>query len=567
MRLVLNTQTHGKIFLMRSYLMVLGLSVFCHIAVAQTSGVDYAVSRQPVAGIVLPPNQAPILYQGGFEAADNGFLPPVQLEVVQRISSLVPLQGSNASSTLATWYDEFTGKQYVLEATQDCNTVITPIALHSYDRSTPSQVDVIAMPDLFISDNPETGIVVNGDLYLILRDDYILAGNLSDPLNVIRHDLAIQLPSQGMQRYATLPDGSIQFADGNTVYKFTSRNAPTVQTFQEQLLGLGISENDELLAFATTEVYVIDANGQSTTYAHNQAGFSFSSFAIAPQNESFICTYFTPTGEEFFGTGSFENGTMVLEQNGEVDLANRAYCMKYAAEDDRQLGVLGYVDHDTKLVVYSPTGELAIQNDISVALMTADVSADVAIDQGRDTTVARITYTPVVTNTSDVVIERLDFDASKLRPWFCRTSSGLVYEDLALQPGETRQLEPITVYGFDYLPATNAEVTLQLNAANNLPIKPGIPRSFTEYPLLVGTSSAFAKTLSVWPNPASEYLHVDASDLGSITTVLVSDVLGKTHAVSLKNGQVDVAHLPKGHYTLVLVDQTGAAARSVFVKE
>lgn len=552
---------------MRSIILALGMLTLCAYASAQSNTVVYAVSRQPVAGIVLPSNQAPILYQGGFDAADNGFLPPVQLEVGSAVSRLTPIQGAAPSSTLATWFDEFTNKQYILQSSQDCNRVITPTFLQSYDRNTPDQVDSIPLPDIFISDQPETGIAINGDLYLILRDDYLLAGNLSDPLNFNRYDFAIDIPFKGMQRFATRADGSIHVADRNFVYTFSSRNTPTLQTFPEQLLGLGMSDNDELIAFAQSAIYVVDLNGQLTTYTHNQTGGFFSSFAIAPQDHTFIFTYEVPSGEEFIGLGSFENGEVVLNYSGEVDAVNRTYCMRFSTENNQQAGVIGYYDHDTYLVVYSASNELSIGNDISVSLMSAEVETAASIVSGGDTTFSQITYTPIVTNTSDIVIERLDFDATKLKPWFCRTSSGLVYENLSLQPGETRQLSPVQITGFDYLPAPNAEVTLQLNAANNLPIRPGEPRAYTEIPLLVGTSSAFAKTLSVWPNPVSDYLHVDASDLGSITNVMVSDVLGKTHGLYLQNGQVDVANLPKGHYTLVLIDQSGDAARSVFVKQ
>jgi len=535
---------------------------------AQVSSIEYAVSRQPVAGIVLPNNEAPILYQGGFDAADDGYLPPVQLDVNQSVARLSPLTqaGFTTSSTLATWFDQSTGKQYVLESGFNCDVVITEAELHAFDRNNPGQVEVIPMPDLFLSDNPETGIVVNGDLYLILRDDYILAGNLSDPRNVVRHDLAIRIPNPGMQRFATRADGSIQVADQNTVYNFTSKDTPAIQSFQQNILGIGVNGNDELIVFATSEVYTVAANGATTTFTHNTANSTFSSFAVAPQHNSFICTYFTPNGDEFVGRGAFENGEVVLAQTGVIDPTNRALCLRLAAEGGRMLGVLGYTNHDTRLVVYAADGNLDIGSTVSVALTTAEVKADVRIVSGGDTTVSHITYTPVVTNTSDVVIERLDFDASKLRPWYCRSSSGLFYENLGLQPGEIRELDPITVYGFDYLPAPNGEVTLQLNAANNFPIKPGISRTFTEYPLLVGTSSAFAKTLAAWPNPAADFLQVDVSDLGAIQTVMVSDMLGKTQSLPFSNGKVQIAHLPKGHYTLMLFDVNGAAGRSVFVK-
>ncbi|MFK8057342.1 MAG: hypothetical protein AB8F78_14555 [Saprospiraceae bacterium] len=554
---------------MRSLLVTCVLAALSASVYAQGGSIEYVVSRQPIAGIVMPSNDEPILYQGGFDAADDGFLPPVQLDVDQAVATLVPLTqaGFSTASTLASWFDQSTGKQYVLESGYKCDVVITEAELHSFDRNDPSQVDVIPVPDLFLSDNPETGIAVSGDLYLILRDDYILAGNLSDPLNVVRHDLSISLPNPGMQRFATRADGSIQVADRNTVYTFSSKNTPDVQSFQQEILGLGTTGNDELIVFATSEVYTVDANGQTTTVQHNAANSSFSSFAAAPQNAAFICTYFTPTGDEFMGSGFFANGELQLVQTGLVDATNRAFCMKLVVEGVRQLGVVGYTEHDTKLVVYIDDGALEIGSTVSVALTTAEVEAEATIVPGGDTTVAHITYTPVVTNTSDLVIERLDFDASKLRPWYCRSSSGLFYENLSLQPGETRQLDPIRIYGYDYLPAPSGEVTLQLNAANNLPILPGIPRTYTEYPMLVSTSSAFAKTLEVWPNPATDLLQVDASDLSSISTAVVSDVLGKTQALPFRNGQVDIAHLPKGHYTLMLFDTNGAAGRSVFVKQ
>lgn len=557
---------------MQHFLQVIGLLLLSYQGLqAQNSSVDLVISRQPVAGIVLSDTEAPILYQGGFDAADNGQLVPVQLDATQAVATLVPfVNGPNpmeASATLASWFDQATGKEYILESNYDCNVVITEAALHSYDPNDPSQVDVVPVPNLFLSDNPETGLAVNGDLYVILRDDYIIAGNLSDPLNVIRHDLAIALPKIGMQRFATTSDGSIHVADRNTIYTFSSRNTPVVQTFTEELLGLGVTANDELIAFSQIAIHVVDVNGQTETFAHNQAGNTFSSFAIAPQHNSFICTYFTPTGDELIGIGQFENGQVTIAQSQAVDANNREFCEKFAVKGNRQLGVIGFHDHDTRLVVYSETGGLTIGNTIPVTLTTAEVEANVSIVAGGDTTVSQITYTPVVTNTSDVVIERLDFDASKLRPWYCRTSSGLFYENLALQPGETRQLAPITIFGFDYLPAPNAEVTLQLNAANNFPISPDVSRTYTEYPLLVGTSSAFAKTLAVWPNPVSDVLHVDASTLSGIRSVLVSDVLGKTHALPFENGQVNVAQLPKGHYALVLIDDRGDAARSVFVKQ
>ncbi len=535
---------------------------------AQSSGVEYAVSRQPIAAIVLPDNEAPILYQGGFGAADNGFLEPVQLDLNQAVPTLTPLaqSGLAASSTLASWYDANARKQYVLESDYQCDVVEVSSVLHVYDPNNRSQVQTIPMPDLFLSDNPETGIVVNGDLYLILRDDYVLVGKLSAPNNVTRHDLSIELPRAGMQRFATRSDGRIHIADRNAVYTFTSRDVPALQTFQQDILGLSVNEDDELIVYATSFVYVVDPAGLTTTVSHNSDGNSFTSFASAPQHESFVCTYYSPSGDEYIATGKFENGTLSLEQTGEIDPSNRAYCMKFSAQGDQQLAVVGYNDHNTKLVVYAEDGDIEIGSSISVTLTMAEVRANVNIVPSGDTSVARITYTPVVTNISDVVIERLDFDASKLDPWFCRSSSGLFYENLGLQPGETRQLAPITIFGFDYLPAPSAEVTLQLNAANNFPIALGVQRTHTEYPLLVGTSSAFAKTVSVWPNPASDYLQVDVSDLGTVKTAIVSDVLGKRQEIAILNGQLDIAKLPNGHYTLILIDVQGTAGRSVFLK-
>ncbi len=535
---------------------------------AQSSSVEYAVSRQPIAAIVLPDNEAPILYQGGFEAADNGFFPPVQLDLNQAVPSLVPLtqSGFTASSTLASWFDESTGKQYVLESDYECDMVEVPTRLNVFDPNDPSQVQIIPTPDLFVSDNPETGLVVNGDLYLILRDDYVLAGNLSAPNDVIRHDLAIGLPKTGMQRFATRGDGSIQMADANAVYTFTSTDAPTFQTFQQDILGLSVSANDALIVYTTTFVYVVDTAGQVNSISHNSVGNSFTSFASAPQHGAFVCTYFSPSRDEFIATGRFENGVLTLVQTGEIDPSNRAFCMKFSAQGDRQLGVVGYYNHNTKLVVYSENGDLEIGNSISVTLTMAEVEADVSVVNAGDTSVARITYIPVVTNTSSTVIERLDFDASKLDPWFCRSSSGLFYENLGLQPGESRQLAPITIFGFDYLPAPSAEVTLQLNAANNLPITPGVPRTYTKNPLLVNTSSAFAKTMEVYPNPASDVLSVDASALGPLKEVIVSDVLGRQYAVQFSDKQLDISMLPVGQYALLLFDVHGDAARSVFIK-
>ena len=548
---------------------------------AQSSTIKYAVSRQPIAAILLPDNESPILYQGGFEAADNGFLLPVQMDLNRAVPSLVPLtqNGFSASSTLASWFDESAGKQYILESDYQCDLVEVPARLNVYNQNNPADVEVIPMPDLFLSDNPETGIVVNGDLFLILRDNYVLAGNLSAPNNVVRHDLDIGLPKTGMQRFATRSDGRIHIADRNAVYTFTSRDAPSLQTFQQDLLGLTVSDGDELIAYATSFVYVVDSSGQTNSVSHNAAGNSFTSFTSAPKHESFVCTYFSPDGDEFFATGRFENGVLSLEQTGVIDPSNRAYCMKFSAQDNRQLAVVGYTNHDTKLVVYSENGDIEIGSTISVTLTTADVQANVSVVSSGDTSVARITYTPVVTNTSDVVINRLDFDASKLDPWFCRSSSGLFYENLGLQPGESRQLSPITIYGFDYLPAPTAEVTLQLNAANNFPITPGIPRTFTEYPLLVNTRSApcgargsthdcetFAKTIDVFPNPASDVLTVDASALSAISKVVVCDVLGRQLEVQLLNQQIDISKLPVGQYALILFDVDGDAARSVFLK-
>jgi len=552
---------------MRSVLITLVLATSSLYLLAQTS-IEYAVSRQPVAGVVLPSTQAPILYQGGFDAADDGLLYPVQFDTSQGVSSLMPLdQGIfTSSSTLATWFDEYADKQYVLETGYNCDVVITPAELHAFDRDNPTQIEVTQLPDLFLSDNPETGLAVNGDLFLILRDDYVLAGKLSSPQNVIRHDLSIALPNTGVQRFATLTDGRICIADRNAVYTFSSRQAPDLQTFQQDILGLGMSSNGDLVVYTTSFVYVVEETGQTSTYSHNAAGNSFTSFASSPQDNHFICTYFSPTGDEFVAKGRFENGEVLLDQTGAIDPTNRAFCEKMVVDGSRKLGVIGYYNHDTRLIVYVESGDLEIRSTISVALTTADVEADIRVVQAGDTTVARITYTPVVTNTSDVIIERLDFDASKLEPWYCRSSSGLFYENLNLQPGETRQLDPITIYGFDYLPATNAEVTLQLNAANNFPITPGIARTHTEYPLLVGTSSAFAKTLNVWPNPASNTLHIEVVNSNSVQSAILSDVLGKRHEVELNNGQLDITQLPNGHYTLILMDSEGAVGRSVFVK-
>ena len=69
------------------------------------------------------------------------------------------------------------------------------------------------------------------------------------------------------------------------------------------------------------------------------------------------------------------------------------------------------------------------------------------------------------------------------------------------------------------------------------------------------TAGTEARTLSMYPNPATEVLNLSLTENAPITSVVVSDLRGaRVEGVSFSNGTLNISGLAKGMYTLTVGD-------------
>lgn len=69
--------------------------------------------------------------------------------------------------------------------------------------------------------------------------------------------------------------------------------------------------------------------------------------------------------------------------------------------------------------------------------------------------------------------------------------------------------------------------------------------------------------VSIFPNPASDVINIQAPASVEVNSVAIYDVLGKKSNVSLVNGQINVANLAKGVYILNIETNAGTLTEKV----
>ncbi|MBP6183952.1 MAG: T9SS type A sorting domain-containing protein [Saprospiraceae bacterium] len=76
-------------------------------------------------------------------------------------------------------------------------------------------------------------------------------------------------------------------------------------------------------------------------------------------------------------------------------------------------------------------------------------------------------------------------------------------------------------------------------------------------------------TISLFPNPASDLLHLDADNLGDAYIYTIRDMIGQSHleGKGVSREGIDVSRLVAGYYWLTLDDNTGRRFTAGFVKE
>lgn len=83
---------------------------------------------------------------------------------------------------------------------------------------------------------------------------------------------------------------------------------------------------------------------------------------------------------------------------------------------------------------------------------------------------------------------------------------------------------------------------------------------------LLNVNEALLSQVSVFPNPASDFLNVRVPSTVELSSVVLYDVLGKRTNVAISNGQINVADLSRGVYILNIETTAGSLSQKVVIE-
>ena len=85
-----------------------------------------------------------------------------------------------------------------------------------------------------------------------------------------------------------------------------------------------------------------------------------------------------------------------------------------------------------------------------------------------------------------------------------------------------------------------------------------------DFATLSTEDNIFLNSVSVFPNPASEFIYIRSSI--EIEQIKMFDVLGKQVLTSLETEQLKVDHLQSGIYFLKVFGNNGSATKKIVIK-
>ena len=82
--------------------------------------------------------------------------------------------------------------------------------------------------------------------------------------------------------------------------------------------------------------------------------------------------------------------------------------------------------------------------------------------------------------------------------------------------------------------------------------------------VLEGVTEKDVNSVQVWPNPTNGIVHIEAGDINKVE---VYNLLGQLALTAEKVETIDLSHLEKGVYFLIISNNNGAKAVTKVIKE
>lgn len=143
-------------------------------------------------------------------------------------------------------------------------------------------------------------------------------------------------------------------------------------------------------------------------------------------------------------------------------------------------------------------------------------------------------------------IDRDNIDFSYRWHWYSAGSSIVLSEPMLIDPDDVFLQVSSTWTGISNFGVSFRSLAFTIEGEDNL-----------------STNNQMLSQVSIYPNPAKNYIKIKAPNNMQIEQIKLIDVLGKDMNVNLQNNGINIAHLAKGIYMMKIKSSVGETVRRI----